>query len=418
MKIKTKYRFKFSMEDAIHFLIVLFVIFATDALVTKTNQNPSARYATWAVIVLAGVCSFMRYCCHYYFRELAVIAVLILWGMVWNLNLTGGYIFKICLLFCGYAVTRITGWEDFKRYYCDIMYFIAAVSLACFMFHSIIASMTVIPSVSNGQLAFKNMIFSIVPMGNYSIWSWYRNYGIFWEPGVYQLYLNIAIMFTFFGKKKAGIKDIFRIFIYALAILTTFSTAGYFLLSMMAAAILLKSGNQWCRLFVFTAFVAAVFYVMCDDSLRWYVFSKIKRGSESEASRNARLYSITSNLWVAVLHPFGTGPWKFDTEIVRYQNLFGIGEFTNVNMFLQNFAIYGWAYGFYYAYKLWRFAKSLKENCLVTMILYFVLCLGLFNEPLTYSLMFSCVIFFNERQGGYSLNARFCRRRTGVTMIE
>lgn len=52
-----------------------------------------------------------------------------------------------------------------------------------------------------------------------------RNCGIFWEPGLFAIFLNIAFALEFLDKKSKP--KIFNLLIYVLALFTTFSTAGY-----------------------------------------------------------------------------------------------------------------------------------------------------------------------------------------------
>lgn len=54
----------------------------------------------------------------------------------------------------------------------------------------------------------------------------YRNASIFWEPGVFQIYLNFALVYLLFVKKKI---NFFKIIIILISIITTMSTTGIFL---------------------------------------------------------------------------------------------------------------------------------------------------------------------------------------------
>lgn len=59
-----------------------------------------------------------------------------------------------------------------------------------------------------------------------------RNSGPFWEPGIFQIYINIALYFAmFFLKDKNGKFPLFYVFVFGITILTTISTTGYIIMS-------------------------------------------------------------------------------------------------------------------------------------------------------------------------------------------
>ena len=67
-----------------------------------------------------------------------------------------------------------------------------------------------------------------------------RNAGPFWEPGIFQIYILIALFFTFYVIKNNSVKDnLFRIILYILTILTTRSTTGYAILAFLISTKLL-----------------------------------------------------------------------------------------------------------------------------------------------------------------------------------
>ena len=53
-----------------------------------------------------------------------------------------------------------------------------------------------------------------------------RNCGCAWEPGAFQVLLNLGIVVTFKLNNKLGFKGIARIFLYIIAVASTLSTAG------------------------------------------------------------------------------------------------------------------------------------------------------------------------------------------------
>jgi hypothetical protein len=136
-------------------------------------------------------------------------------------------------LFVGFFIICLTG-KSFTRYYVNIIYFFAWVSFVFF-----IPSM-VIPGF------FSFFVNHVCPFfaspytdagGYYMVWptnfifcfhdcilSDFRNPGPFWEPGLFAVFLNIALLFHLINEKKIISK---KTVVITLAILSTFSTAGY-----------------------------------------------------------------------------------------------------------------------------------------------------------------------------------------------
>lgn len=54
-----------------------------------------------------------------------------------------------------------------------------------------------------------------------------RNSSIFWEPGIYQIFLNVSIALILFTKNKYNGKDLILLGLFLLGVITTKSTTGY-----------------------------------------------------------------------------------------------------------------------------------------------------------------------------------------------
>lgn len=58
-----------------------------------------------------------------------------------------------------------------------------------------------------------------------------RNYGIFWEPGVYQIYLNLALCMVLFNSGQSIKNKNCKILVLAASVISTFSSTGYLVLA-------------------------------------------------------------------------------------------------------------------------------------------------------------------------------------------
>ena len=149
----------------------------------------------------------------------------------------------------------------------------------------------------------------------------HRNCGIFWEPGVYQVFLNIGIILLL--DKELEKYDIIKFYILLIALITTFSMTGFIVISIVLLVyrkrvlkfcpyciqiVLLLLGIVLCvRLNLFNSIVSqlqgrldygilnrvSMTGISIDDLLGWFGFGS---GELSKAGYNS---------WINLLNHFG-----------------------------------------------------------------------------------------------------------------
>jgi len=176
-----------------------------------------------------------------------------------------------------------------------------------------------------------------------------RSFGIFWEPGVYQIYLNIAVVFLLFFQNDIKGK---QLIILAVAIVLTFSTTGYIVLALIIVVYtffnpqekeLKKHYIGVITLIVLVSLVLVQFlgYELVIDR----VFGKL---TGTNSSRDAsRLGSIIVNTYIFIQHPLaGVGMKNMEAVFVKYSNfLLDIPTAHNTNTTLYQFAAHGVFWG-------------------------------------------------------------------------
>lgn len=90
---------------------------------------------------------------------------------------------------------------------------------------------------------------SIMFLENYSInptfgFLGYRNYGIFWEPGMYQIYLNLILIYYLYSKELTFAKKCLISIYIVLTIITTASTTGYVLTIVIFGLFAIKNSSK------------------------------------------------------------------------------------------------------------------------------------------------------------------------------
>lgn len=136
-------------------------------------------------------------------------------------------IFIILKIWIGFVLISVVGYR-FPKVYVETMVFIAVISLVGFVYNNYVG---VIPGVRHSDAAVSIYIYNQLD----GIYSGFvsRNCGMFWEPGAYQGYLNIAVMFALLFDEVKKVK--YQILILIITILTTKSTTGYAVLAFILA---------------------------------------------------------------------------------------------------------------------------------------------------------------------------------------
>lgn len=175
------------------------------------------------------------------FWALPVIALLVLQWKTGNLFFATAVgicvkILLVSLLLSTYSVREI--WLAFRR----VVVVLAILSLFAFFWYNFARQLVPIPAILRQPLLngkFTNMIFAVFKTKSHM--AIVRNQSIFWEPGAYQFFLNLALMVNFhFNRKLLRVDNV----VLALALLSTFSTTGYLLFVVIASDLAFAAGQH------------------------------------------------------------------------------------------------------------------------------------------------------------------------------
>ena len=184
------------------------------------------------------------------------------------------------LLFSLYAVLRI----------------IVVHSLLNFiLFFFIKGNLSIISSTYHECETFLNLFFYSTERGIITLFGleFCRNQGLFWEPGVLQVFLNIFFFLNAFIFKK----NRFMLALTAVAIVTTYSTTGIALLLLQLLVYIFKEmkSNKLLVLILlfFTIPVIMIFSLNVEEKVQ----------GEKEASFQKRLFDLTQPFFIAAEYP-------------------------------------------------------------------------------------------------------------------
>lgn len=175
-----------------------------------------------------------------------------------------------------YMSSKLIDKEVFMVKYVNVISVIAIISLVCFGIASLY------PMIAWGisrPVTFNNHIYN---MSMFYTWGWNshifaRNSGPFWEPGAFQGFLILGLLFILHVNKEMSFKRI-KLVLLGITIITTNSTTGYILLLLIVVAFYRKienvfvgnKGKKYANLMrtsVVVIFVLVVGYVITSGNI-------------------------------------------------------------------------------------------------------------------------------------------------------
>lgn len=232
-----------------------------------------------------------------------IILSFIMLSMMVNRSAASIDIRAIIIVVSSYLVIQSFSYEDFLEKYTDCIMVIALFSIAVYFLYKVIpGAFGRFPRHlwRNHSVLFVNLWLSVVPVG---MQDYFRNFGIFYEPGIFQFYLNTALLIELFLNKKI---NVFRVLVLTVAVITTLSTNGYISIVLVFFAygisLILGSGskNKISRKIGFLALLSAIaiiFIVLIDKgvigSRVFMKFSATKTSGSYYDRTNAISYALS-----------------------------------------------------------------------------------------------------------------------------
>lgn len=364
--------FQMSKDEIFTTIKYFAIIFATIMLLLKLTQKGTISISkqNLSFFLILSLCIFIT--------------------MMVNLDFRRGYLYKIILLVYAFSFVILYDLETFARCFIAIIRFLAICSLVGFFIVAVNPKALAFAPIfqSTNGLKYYNLFIFTSPVSFYS--GFVRNQGIFREPGVYQMYLMLALIMDNFLLKNKSVK---RIILFSATIVSTMSTTGYIALAFFLLVLILKADGitkHQKEILIFLAVVAFILMasfttIFSLDLSNQYnsVFAKILNPKRS--STVARFASITENLLLAFEKPLaGVGITKLDELFPVYSlKHYGFQTTHNTNTLMIQFASHGFLYGIVWVVGMYRLSKRIdKKNSSLLFLIFFILFAG---ENLTYS---------------------------------
>lgn len=167
-----------------------------------------------------------------------VMSIFALIVPIFNSDSVTTYLGVIIQLLIGLLVAASIDPVIFRKVYVKVILFFATASLAFFLIGMIAPNVAFVFPYIEGEASvdyYNAFIYVFMqPKGYSHFLLTTRNAGICWEPGCYQSFLNIALLFLLDGWKNGEIEPSFKkLLVLVVTIITTGSTTGFVLLALI-----------------------------------------------------------------------------------------------------------------------------------------------------------------------------------------
>lgn len=308
-------------------------------------------------------------------KKSAIFLVMIFFSLLISILINGDlaswltYLSVYVIIITAYFIAENIPINVFFKTFSKIITIIAIISLIFMLIHPFLSQMdlSMFSLVIGQSSAYVNLLVYLYPLVGE-----YRNTGVFWEPGAYQVFLNITLMHLLLFEKKT-IKNILLVMIISVTVFTTKSTHGYLVILLILVMYLsLKKKSKSNYIFSLIVLVFVVF-VLTNDNIMANIQEKIFLFSNYTSSLQ-RYYSTLADLKMITTSPlFGVGFVKYPELLIQYANYIGYYIVVNANTFTYSGAIYGVFFTFFILFGLYRYAAKHSESLFSKFLMFFVL---------------------------------------------
>lgn len=348
--------------------VFLTIYLSIDTLLFGTNVNAFARIALIGLTIALSFFLFVRRWVktgHILITRKDSFTLFFMLGilvashlkalLLLGTGIEGQYIYNYLLIVYMFELSQVLDLNEFCHKYVNIMTFLAgfAIVLYCFDIAGIAEKIPSLHMTNTAGACFYHFGFgaTMEHLPYYTI----RAYGIFREPGVFAIYLGIATGILLLFQKRFSL---IKLLILSIAIILTFSTAGYIILLAEIAIFVIMKANSKRELYIKIAVCALLIVaIIVLEGVYDTVFGKFHVENDS---LNSRVYSVISGLDFSVISPILGCGWKYiseNFEATTYSK-YGIANAAFTNTYLRMAATYGWIYTLFMIQRIYRLIRN------------------------------------------------------------
>lgn len=314
-------------------------------------------------------------------------------------------------LIMAYFVLQLVG-RDFAKLFVNIVTFLAVVSLVGFIVDQIRALDPIVQLLPQYmEEAYEGFLYPFHYVVHLD-----RNISIFYEPAVYQGFLNAALFIIFFAPQVVQrTRQRWYVAILIVALATTFSTTGY-LIFLMILALLLARGRVANRpqLIGAVAFVVA-FAVAFSAEIQETLFEKLELylsgSSLEEGVELRRKFDVLADIEIFKNNVWGAGFEKYQQEFaLRSHGFIRPGELGgSSNGVTKVFAVYGVIFGLFLYGTFFLFFLGYFPDRTVALVGFVMVVMFFSAETLALRPLALCMAAGLTMRGSFRISVRDAR---------
>lgn len=324
----------------------------------------------------------------------STLIILTLFTMIFNNDTSLGFLYIIMLMIVGLMISSTLKLNDFANITTNILVFLSLFSIVILLTEPLwrVFDSYLIHFENEANTPMINFIFSThVNMPGY-----YRLFGIFRESGVYQIFLNFALIYILFTKNKV---KLYKLIIIITTIILTYSTPGYIGLIMIMLAkflsikdlqLLIKKHKRLALLIIISIPIFIVSSINYDPIKS--VFLKL---INQESSYDGRTTSIMVEIQLWLQKPlFGYGiedgmrlSKEIGSDIIE-------GEMFNTSTFTGILVNFGAFFGTIILYGFIKYFRIFTNKIIPFTLILFSMLLLFSSQLLIYNAYFYTILFY------------------------
>ena len=295
-------------------------------------------------------------------------------------------------MFMAFLYCLIYSFESFSESFRKVVYYLSI----CALFHGALSLL--LPSVVR-------MMPAVVNISDYLYYTFYlsssfsettgmisnRLQSIFWEPGVFQMYINLAILLELFSGHGINRK---RLLVYIIALVFTFSTTGFIVFAwIMLMHLVIRQGSKHVGKFIVAScLMLSAAFIISHSFVGEMVFGKLTdETNENYGSTTVRAVSVLTNIEIAADNPIhGIGMDRMEDEFLQRSMI----TKQNTSTLFYQFSAFGVFFGCLYMLGVILFGRCVSRRFSLrfcVFVMFFLLYLG---ENLQYSVYPLLTVFY------------------------
>ena len=330
-----------------------------------------------------------------------ILILLVTVALIIDGSFTNGYMLLIMGIVNGTIIALFIPFKRFSELFIKISFFMSVASLLfTYLLKPLLrfAPFLFVKVTNSAGISFYDAHICYVNTAP----RFFRNYGIFREPGVFAIILCFSIALVLFANPESFSRKKTYIYIgvFAVALISTFSTTGYVAALMIVLTALISRNNRTVSrgtilmIFVFVVLIAV--YLFFFENME-NPFEKFDSSSKSYSSYEYRIETIINGISVSFMQPIGYGLQK---GISALQNANSLKTYHNTSTWISMSVYLGIPYFLLCAVAFFEFFRK-KAGSMLLFLPFFLLLSG---EALVYNSLIYVFIMYGmtARETSYS----------------